>query len=103
MANYDSKLRQAAAQKVLDGESQAGSRWSCILRVAAEIGCSATTLRRWVRVVDQSRRQAAVRRPSASSRAPLAEVSADPGKGARLGPRRVTGRRDEGDARADGR
>lgn len=67
MPNYESDHRLAAANKVFETEQEAGSRWTAIIRVAADIGCSPTTVRRWVRVVESERRPSRRRQAPASS------------------------------------
>jgi len=38
---------------VLDGAGEHGSQWAAITSIAAKIGCTAETLRRWVRQAER--------------------------------------------------
>ena len=40
---------------VLDGAGEHGSQWAAIGSIAAKIGCTAETLRRWVRQAERDR------------------------------------------------
>lgn len=75
MANYSSPDRWAAVRQVFTLETRASSRWAAIVDVAMSIGCSPTTLRRWVRVAEQQKQKVPANRRSgaaARSRADLA-------------------------------
>ena len=61
MANYSSIDRWAAVRNVLAVERHAASRWAAIVQVSVEIGCSPTTLRRWVRVAEQQKTRSPAR------------------------------------------
>lgn len=61
MANrgrYSQELRERAVRLVAEQENQHGSQWETITSVAEKIGCSAETLRKWVR---QAERDAGIR------------------------------------------
>ena len=55
---YSPEVRERAVRMVFDQESEYGSQWEAMRSIAAKIGCSAETLRNWVRKteVDSGRR-----------------------------------------------
>ena len=55
---YSPEVRERAVRLVFEQESQHESQWAAIGSVAAKIGCTAETLRKWVRQAerDQGRR-----------------------------------------------
>jgi transposase len=54
-ASYSPEVRERAARMVLDGAGEHGSQWAAIGSIAAKIGCTAETLRRWVRQSERDR------------------------------------------------
>ena len=54
-ASYSPEVRERAARMVLDGAGEHGSQWAAIGSIAAKIGCTAETLRRWVRRAERDR------------------------------------------------
>ena len=46
---YSPEVRERAVRLVEEQQKDYGSQWEAICSVAAKIGCSAETLRRWVR------------------------------------------------------
>lgn len=46
---YSPEVRERAARIVLEHEARLASQWATIRSIAAKIGCSRETLRRWVR------------------------------------------------------
>jgi transposase-like protein len=55
---YSPEVRERAVRLVFEHESEHESQWAAIGSVASKIGCTAETLRRWVRRAerDQGRR-----------------------------------------------
>jgi transposase-like protein len=55
---YSPEVRERAVRLVFDHESAHESQWAAMESVAAKIGCTAETLRKWVRQAerDQGRR-----------------------------------------------
>ena len=46
---FSPELRERAVRMVQDREREGGSQWESVGAIAAKIGCSRETLRRWVR------------------------------------------------------
>ena len=55
---YSPEVRERAVRMVLEHANEYGSEWSAICSIAAKIGCTPETLRKWVRrtEVDTGRR-----------------------------------------------
>ena len=45
---YPPEVRERAVRMVLARQAEEGSRWSAITSIAAKLGCTGETLRRWV-------------------------------------------------------
>ena len=57
-SRFSQEVRERAVRMVLDHGSEYASQWEAIQSIAEKIGCSAETLRKWVRQseVDSGRR-----------------------------------------------
>ena len=55
---YSPEVRERAVRMVFEHESEYESQWSALVSIAGKIGCTAETLRRWVRQaeIDQGQR-----------------------------------------------
>ena len=52
-ASYSPEVRERAVRLVLDGGGDHPTQWAAISSVSAKIGCTAETLRKWVRAVER--------------------------------------------------
>ena len=57
-SRFSQEVRERAVRMVADQEGRYGSEWEAIGSIAGKIGCSAETLRKWIRQteVDRGRR-----------------------------------------------
>ena len=60
---FSPEVRERAVRMVFDHEAHHDSQWAAIRSIAAKIGCSAETLRKWVRRAERD----AGRRPGLTS------------------------------------
>ena len=49
---YSPEVRERAVRLVLEHQGEHDSQWSAIPSVASKLGCTAETLRKWVRQAD---------------------------------------------------
>ena len=52
-SRYSPEVRERSVRLVLDQTDKHGSQWAAIESVASKLGCTAETLRRWVRQAER--------------------------------------------------
>ncbi len=52
-SRYSPEVRERAVRMVREHENDHGSQWAAICSIAEKIGCTAETLRKWVRQVER--------------------------------------------------
>ena len=52
-ASYSPEVRARAVRMVLEHQSDHPSQWAAMTSIASKIGCTAETLRKWVRQVER--------------------------------------------------
>jgi transposase-like protein len=56
---FSSEVRERAVRLVLEQQHEHGSQWAAMESIAAKIGCTAETLRKWVRRAERDSGQRA--------------------------------------------
>jgi transposase len=74
---FSAEVRERAVRLVLEQQHEHGSQWAAMESIAAKIGCTAETLRKWVRRAERDSGQ----RPAGGAD----EFGARPAEGARAG------------------
>jgi transposase len=57
--SYSPEVREHAVRLVREHQGEHDSQWAAIVSIASTIGCTAKTLRRWVRQTEKDRGQGA--------------------------------------------
>jgi transposase len=52
-SRYSPEVRERAVRMVLEHEREHGSQWAAVRSIAEKIGCSAETLRKWIRQTER--------------------------------------------------
>jgi transposase len=58
-SRYPAEVRERAVRLVLEQQSEHGSQWGAIGSIATKMGCTAETLRKWVRQAERDHGQRA--------------------------------------------
>jgi len=58
-SRFSSEVRERAVRLVLEQQHERGSQWAAMESIAAKIGCTAETLRKWVRRAERDSGQRA--------------------------------------------
>ena len=54
-SRYSPEFRERAVRMVFDHQAEYGSQWAAMNSIAAKVGCTAETLRKWVRQSEKDR------------------------------------------------
>ena len=52
-SRYSPEFRERAVRMVFEHQAEYGSQWAAMSSIAAKVGCTAETLRKWVRQFEQ--------------------------------------------------
>jgi transposase len=53
VSRYSPEVRERAVRMVFEHEREYGSQWAALKSIGSKIGCTAETLRKWVRQVER--------------------------------------------------
>ena len=52
-SKFSAEVRERVVRMVLEHQHEYGSQWAAILSISSKIGCTAETLRRWIRQAER--------------------------------------------------
>ena len=67
-SNFSAEVRERGVRMVLEHQHEHPSQWAAILSISSKIGCTAETLRRWVRRAERAHKAKQARSRKAGRR-----------------------------------